>query len=52
MMAARDALQELGVWDGAKAALRQAFEADDRAVDGSYRGEWRYLVGVARTADQ
>jgi SAM-dependent methyltransferase len=48
MMAARDALQELGVWDQAIAALRRAFEAANRAADGSYRGEWPYLLGMAR----
>jgi ubiquinone/menaquinone biosynthesis C-methylase UbiE len=52
MLAAREALQQVGTWDEAKAALRRAFEADNQATDGSYRADWPYLLGVARMADQ
>ena len=51
MIAARSALKELGRWDEAHAAMRDALEKTNEADDASYRATWDFLliVGTNKT---
>lgn len=50
LAAARDALEKIGRWDEAHAAMRQALDRTNQADDGSYRVAWDYLLIVATKA--
>jgi ubiquinone/menaquinone biosynthesis C-methylase UbiE len=51
MIAARSALKELGRWDEAHAAMRDALDETNEADDTSYRVTWEFLliVGTKKT---
>ncbi len=50
LAAARGALKEIGCWDEAHAAMRQALDRTNQADDGSYRVAWDYLLIVVTKA--
>jgi SAM-dependent methyltransferase len=47
LMAARNALEQMGKWDQAHADLRTALEQTNEADDGSYEVTWDYLMTIA-----
>jgi SAM-dependent methyltransferase len=50
LIAARRALEELGRWDEAHAAMREAIDQTNEADDGSYRTKWNFLLTIGTTA--
>jgi SAM-dependent methyltransferase len=50
LIAARRALKELGRWDEAHAAMREAMDRTNEADDGSYRVGWDFLLTVGTKA--
>ena len=50
LMAARRALEELGRWDEAHGAMREALDQINEADDGSYRVAWDFLLTVGTKA--
>lgn len=47
LIAARLALEEMGLWDEAHAAMREALDQTNEAADGSYRVTWDFLLILA-----
>jgi SAM-dependent methyltransferase len=50
LMRARSALEEMGRWEEARAALQEALAQTNEADDGSYRTTWEFLLILATRA--
>jgi hypothetical protein len=50
MIAARRALEAMGRWDEAHAAMREAMDQTNEAEDGSYRVAWDFLLAIGTKA--
>jgi len=51
LIAARRALEGLGLWDEAHARMREALDRTNEATDGSYRVSWDFLLTIGTRAD-